>query len=557
MDKFSFNSRAHQVIALLERLLQEGEQWGLNCKGIREKIDYLRMQMKTDMIKVALIGRFSDGKTSILAGMLGQKVSDMIIGLDETSNQLQEYTFNGINDGIKFVDTPGLFGTKEREIEGKNIKLSEITEKFLSEAHVILYVCNAVNPIKDSQESLIIDILKKYGKLPVTIFILNKMDNVCLLEDNNDFEDSARIKTNWLITKLTDMLSLSEDEAKTIKCICVAADPYIKGLDYWFTQDNYLDISRIASLRTTVTSLIESCDKDLLKSANIYSVSQDVLNRINEISEKSLEPLETSLVKEEDDLLDVRNNFESVKRSLQAKRKELRESLESERMRIISLLNNATLENFQEIIDQDFGTQDSDGNFGILMANIDGLIADCLGGCHELDISCQNSIITLNKKDNEVEGLLKKYGKNIDKFKVNNEHIKIARDYVAKNYKFKPWGAVKLAKKINIGIAVLGLAIEAYQSWRKYKEEKKMQEETIPALKKYIDDVFVQYLKQVNDDKKFYDLVPSFVVLQEVLEQKEQTLDRCKAEIEQLRKYQEKIEKFLRQGVEDVEFEDL
>ena len=557
MDKFNFNSRAHKVLTLLESLLQEGEQWGLNCTDIREKIDHLRMQMKTDMIKVALIGRFSDGKTSILAGMLGQKVSNMIIGLDETSNQLQEYTFDGINDGVVFIDTPGLFGTKEREIEGKNIKLSEITEKFLSEAHIILYVCNAVNPIKDSQESLIIDILKKYGKLPVTIFILNKMDNVCLLEDNDDFDNSARIKTNWLITKLTDMLSLSEDEAKTIKCICVAADPYIKGLDYWFTQDNYLDISRIASLRTTVNSLIESCDKDLLKSVNIYSVSQDVLYRINEISEKSLEPLETSLIKDEDDLLDVRNNFESVKRSLQAKRKELRESLESDRMRIISLLNNATLENFQEIIDKDFGTQDTDGNFGIFMANIDGLFTDCLGGCNELDISCQNSIITLNKKENEVEGLLKKYGKNIDQLKVNNEHIKIARDFVAKDYKFKPWGAVKLAKKINIGIAALGLAIEGYQIWRTYKEEKRLQEETIPALKQYVDNVFVQYLKQVNDDNKFYDLVPSFVVLQELLEKKEQDLDRCKEEIERLRKYQEKIEKFLRQGVEDVEFEDL
>lgn len=557
MDKYNFNAKSQKVLSFLEKLLQEGEQWGLNYKEVRDKINHLKTVIESNQIKIALIGRFSDGKTSILAGMLGQKKENMNIGLDETSDQLYEYSFDDNNNEIVFIDTPGLFGTKEREIEGKNIKISEITEKFLSEAHIILYVCNAVTPIRDSQECLIFDILKKYNKLPVTIFILNKMDNVCLLEDETDFNESAQIKSNWLITKLKDKLSISNDEAKNIKCVCVAADPDSKGLDYWFEQTNYLNLSRICSLRTTVDELVKTCDKDLLKSANIYSVTQDVLNRINQISEKSLVPLETSLVKEEDVLLDIRNNFESVKISLGEKRKELRDTLDTERMRILSLLKNATLDNFQDIIDKEFGTQDSNGNFGIFISNIDGLFSDSLGGCSELDIACQNSIIELNKKTNEVEGLLRKYGKNIDKLKVNNKNILFARDFVKSNYKFKPWGAVKLANKINVGTAVLGLAIEAYKTWRKYKEEKKLQEETIPALKQYVDKVFVQCLNLVNDDNKFYTLVPSFLVLQELIHSKDQMLNVYKTEIEQLRAYQEKVENYLTLNAEDVEFEDL
>ena len=557
MDKYSFNAKSHKVLSFLEKLLQEGEQWGLNYKEVRDKINHLRTVIESNQIKIALIGRFSDGKTSILAGMLGQKKENMNIGLDETSDQLYEYSFDDNNNEIVFIDTPGLFGTKEREIEGKNIKISEITEKFLSEAHIILYVCNAVTPIKECQECLIFDILKKYNKLPVTIFILNKMDNVCLLEDETDFNESAQIKSYWLITKLKDKLSISDDEAKNIKCVCVAADPDSKGLDYWFEQTNYLDLSRISSLRITVDELVKTCDKNLLKSANIYSVTQDVLNRINQISEKSLVPLETSLVKEEDVLLDIRNNFESVKISLREKRKELRDTLDTERMRILSLLNNATLDNFQDIIDKEFGSQDSNGNFGIFISNIDGLFSDSLGGCSELDIACQNSIIELNKKTNEVEGLLRKYGKNIDKLKVNNKNILFARDFVKSNYKFKPWGAVKLANKINVGIAVLGLAIEAYKTWRKYKEEKKLQEKTIPALKQYVDKVFVQCLSLVNDDNKFYTLVPSFLVLQELIHSKDQMLNVYKTEIEQLRAYQEKVENYLTLNAEDVEFEDL
>ena len=72
-----------------------------------------------------------------------------------------------------------------------------------------------------------------------------------------------------------------------------------------------------------------------------------------------------------------------------------------------------------------------------------------------------------------------------------------------------------------------------------------------------MDKVFVQCLNLVNDDDKFYNLVPSFLVLQELLNSKDQMLKVYKTEIEQLRAYQEKVENYLTLNAEDVEFEEL
>lgn len=67
-----------------------------------------------------------------------------------------------------------MFGTKEREINGQNIKFSEITERYISEAHIIIYVCDAVVPLKDSHVEIIRRIMRDYHKLDNTILLLTK-----------------------------------------------------------------------------------------------------------------------------------------------------------------------------------------------------------------------------------------------------------------------------------------------------------------------------------------------------------------------------------------------
>ncbi|GAA8348747.1 hypothetical protein HpNP15_09660 [Helicobacter pylori] len=43
-------------------------------------------------------------------------------------------------------------------------------------------------------------------------------------------------------------------------------------------------------------------------------------------------------------------------------------------------------------------------------------------------------------------------------------------------FKFKPWGAVKLAGVLNKALPFIGFAFEAWDSWNKYQKEQKLEE---------------------------------------------------------------------------------
>ena len=59
-----------------------------------------------------------------------------------------------VDDNFVLIDTPGLFGFKEQFNADINAmeKYKDITRKYVSEAHLVLYVMNSTNPIKDSHK---------------------------------------------------------------------------------------------------------------------------------------------------------------------------------------------------------------------------------------------------------------------------------------------------------------------------------------------------------------------------------------------------------------------
>ncbi len=68
---------------------------------------------------------------------------------------------------------------------------------------------------------------------------------------------------------------------------------------------------------------------------------------------------------------------------------------------------------------------------------------------------------------------------------INATNIKLARDTIAAvgklvgidlAFKFKPWGAVKLAGNLNKALPLIGIAFEAWDSWNKYQKEQKLEE---------------------------------------------------------------------------------
>ncbi len=95
-------------------------------------------------LKVALVGGFSEGKTSIAAAWIERLDKSMKIDHQESSDAVKIYD---IDNEMELVDTPGLFGFEKKEHDnGKMEHYKDITKKYVSEAHLILYALQPVKP---------------------------------------------------------------------------------------------------------------------------------------------------------------------------------------------------------------------------------------------------------------------------------------------------------------------------------------------------------------------------------------------------------------------------
>ncbi|HBJ76811.1 MAG TPA: hypothetical protein DDY68_03030 [Porphyromonadaceae bacterium] len=206
MENFKLNLSKFKE---LQKILHDGKNLGIDLMDVINKVNSIITTLSSDEINIALIGSFSDGKTSAVAGLLGEVLDNMNIDQDESSDELTIYNYKTLGKNFKIVDTPGLFGYKEKEIEGKDVKFSDLTVRYLSEAHIIIYVCDAVNPLKNSHVDTIKYIMVDLKKLDSTIFVINKMDEAGYdLTDEDDFKRGESIKIQTMQKRLKESLSV-------------------------------------------------------------------------------------------------------------------------------------------------------------------------------------------------------------------------------------------------------------------------------------------------------------------------------------------------------------
>ena len=85
------------------------EQWnlqGVELSSVLNKIDSVIDTIKENEISIALIGSFSDGKTSAIAGLLGEVLSNMKIAADESSDELTVYRYYALGKDFRIIDSP-------------------------------------------------------------------------------------------------------------------------------------------------------------------------------------------------------------------------------------------------------------------------------------------------------------------------------------------------------------------------------------------------------------------------------------------------------------------
>lgn len=563
MEEFNIKNNKLQKLTALKQLLQKGVEYIPELQSYLGKIDSIVNTIKNGEISVVLLGSFSDGKTSAIAGLLGRLEDNMKIDNDESSDELIIYRPKDLKKGFKIIDTPGLFGTKEREINGQNIKFSEITERYISEAHIIIYVCDAVVPLKDSHVEIIRRIMRDYHKLDNTIFVINKMDEAGYdLLDEYDFNNGCKIKKENLISRLRSTINLTPDEEKRLHVVCIAADPKGKGLQHWFSKiDNYYERSHIKDLRKCVNAVVNNADTDKLSSSSYETSVSEIVDGLHKAIECTEKPVSKAIVKMERDCTEIEEDGKHLKSELKLSRDELRQAINEIKDDAIREINGASLETIGEVISNQLGVQNDQVTFYVFQDKLSAQFEQC---CEANANNVNLAAVKIENAYSMQEAMLNdavKYGvgqlKNLN---ISGEQIKAVRDVIAKGYKFKPWGAINMGKNITkwagwIG-AGIGVAFELYDWYKKHENQKKLNE-LKSSLTNAINDCICNVFKTFESDNEYYkNFAPSYIQLCQKIQERNEEIASLKQKVQYLENYKRDIEAW-KNSAEYVDFEEV
>lgn len=476
-----------------------------------------------EKLKVALVGGFSEGKTSIAAAWLGKVKSDMNISHQESSDSVLVYQ---VDEELLLIDTPGLFGYKEKfnASAGEQEKYKEITRKYVSEAHLILYVMNSTNPLKESHAAELNWLFRELNLMPRTVFVLSRFDEVADVADEEDYQLNYAIKRQNVISRLKALTSLNEDEEKALSIVAVAANPFDAGVEHWLSEpERFKQLSHIALLQQETTKKIEvngGLEKIALETSK--SIIQDVLSREIPVAVERDEVLAEELRKLIIAEKRASDEIAVVKRKIGQAQISLREFVSDHFTDLILQLRGTSMETISTFFEREIG----EGGI-VLDTKIQNVFSKHMDVVsHEL-VRIQTS---LNSDMSAFEAHMSALGKQgldwiVKSNVINASSIKAARDLLWSSFKFKPWGAIKLAKGLNGALAVVGLAFEAWDSWKEAERLKEF-EKGKTLLVKDLESQRRELLEKINDSEFIAKFFPGFNSLEEQVKNVSEELTR-------------------------------
>lgn len=509
-------------------------------------------------IKIVLLGSFSDGKTSTVAGIMGEILDNMKIDSDESSDELIIYRPKGLKKGFVIVDTPGLFGTKERELDGDNVLFSDITNKYISEAHIVMYVTSAVAPVKDSHSGILKRVLRDLGKLDSTIFVLNKMDETGTnITNDTAYNKMAETKKKFLIDRLSSIISLTKQEAAQLKVVCISADPKRKGIENWLqTPEKYNKLSRIPDLNNALNQVVSTSDKSKLHADALIASFEDVIRTFAFIYCNISKPLQQSSEIFIENLSEMRNQLNTTRSILIKSKSEMFRQLDSYRRQLLSKISNCSYEEMAGILTNDIGVEGNNVTFFVVQGNTEAIVNECsLSSSNSLQCAWSDLESRFEKQDGMFKDLA---DKGISAMKsVNNKTVLAARDLFFKGYKFKPWGATKFANGIGkaaAGLQAIMVAVDLYSRYKRNKELKETKQSLTDTVSTYFADLFRLIS---TDDDYFRNFAPSFIDMQNLVDARTQECEKLKAELLSIDTLKQKVSAFYGEDIEYVDFEEL
>ncbi|WP_315367926.1 LeoA/HP0731 family dynamin-like GTPase [Prevotella koreensis] len=567
MENFKTNlpnqDQTLQMLESLKKLIEFGQKLDLDMDDLKKKVKSVLLMIENPNIKIVLLGSFSDGKTSAIAGVLGHIEDNMKIDIDESSDDLAIYHFDGL-DNVEVIDTPGLFGTKEKEIGDKTVKYSDITAKYISEAQILIYVCDAVTPLKDSHVPIIKWVLRDLNKLNSTIFVINKMDEAGYdLTDPEEYQLGSEIKKKNLFSRLRNTINLSVKEQNSLHIVCVAADPKGKGLNYWLTKpDDYLRRSHIQELRGCINNVVAKSNTDVLKLAATTASIRDMLITLEGAIENVTTPTKREIKRANESLKDLQVHERILKDDLLTNKRFMITQLDEYKRTISGAICGASVETIDDIISNNLGTLNGKVDFNVVIREINMIIATCADSNRcKLETATVKFEREFNSQEEYIKNVLGKGASLLKNVKINNTQVKAIRDVVASSYKFKPYGAIKLADKVSKGIgafgAVIALGMEVYDYRKKYKAAKQL-DSAKSELLKALDSIFSDLNSLISSDDSYYqNFATSYLELCKQLRDRESQMAVLEKKISDLEAFKAKVIAWNEDNSEYIEFEEV
>ncbi len=556
LEQFKRNQKRNQEI--LKKLLDfvhTGEEYGINIEeSLKDKIRNAMENVAGQKLKVALVGGFSEGKTSIAAAWIDRLDKSMKIDHKESSDAVKIYN---IDNEMELVDTPGLFGFKEKITDsGKIERYKDITKKYISKAHLILYALNPSNPIKESHKDDLNWLFRTLNLLVRTIFVISRFDEEADIEDEEDYNKRFKIKKENIQSRLNDLISLSEKEKEGLIIVAVAANPFDLGVEHWLKhQEEFQKLSHIKALQdATQKKIKENGGKLTIIEEVKKSVIQDVIYR------------QMPLAKQEQQ--EIKREMEYLNRMIEKRRKDL-QNLNSEISQARINLKEFITRYFSGLIAQVSGTSlETFNDFAMREIGDEGInIETRVKNAFERETQgIFNEMAKIETGFNADMGIFEKHAGTLGKIGINflNQsgfinatNIKVARDgivAVAKftsidlALKFKPWGTVNLAGSINKGLPLIGLAFEVWDSWKESQKIEKL-EKAKEEMKSDFDNQKQEILDLINDEVKFKQTCfPSALEM-------EKSFQEIEEKIKKTQECAQGLEKWIQTGEDFIEVE--
>ncbi|NIE78116.1 labile enterotoxin output A [Pantoea sp. Ap-967] len=551
----TFKAQQTSALTLLDRLqdfLGQGEQAGIPIDpALISKLQNVINSMSDEKLKVALIGGFSEGKTSIAAAWM-EKLdrSSMKISHQESSNEVKVYE---VGEDFVLIDTPGLFGFKQQEnTETHTVeKYKDITKKYVSESHLVLYVMNSTNPVKESHKDDLTWLFRTLDLLPRTIFVLSRFDEVADVEDEQDYQSNLQVKRNNVAGRLREQIELTEKEAAELSIVAVAANPFDMGVEHWLANlGQFKELSHIATLQAATTGKIQQNGGGAALAKEMHaSVIRDVLNNQLPVAIENDEKVAQEVARLDELNTRLVNQLAVTDQQIEEARINLRNFATRYFSDLILQAKGSSLETFGDFFEREVGAE------GIIVST--RLQNEFSRQTQSITLEVEKMQVGFDSEVNHFNTTVKALGKQginhvLKGNLINNTTVLAARDGlttiaktvgmdIGKYLKFKPWGAVKFAKGANGALAFIGVAIEAWDSWEQYKREEAFKKSVAEMVNNF-EQQRQDFLAVVNSERFKEQFFPDYLLLNTRRQELQVNVDESRVRQQRFKAWREEAE---------------